>query len=1551
MKSKLLLLLTFLLSAGVIYAAGGSKNGGGELLRKSSGPSYPQPFVVVGDNPVNSPAISTGYYAVDSEEPISSFWRPDGGTTLDTTEEPGLWYRVYSGAHQFPTNYFDVNKSEGKRFFRNPSVSSDSVDNVFAGPIPLNFPFIFNGVRYDSFYVSSNGIIALSNRRYYYDADGNRTVPDGATSAYDRNSDDFGVRAKKDGTGAVNANATGLDDPTPDNYGYRYYALGLTDDVSAENTPADFLRGIRSPNNGSLAAGAFPNEAPVIAPMWDDLQLSVFNKYTNQPDDYSKVWYKRSISGDKIVIYYVNLLPIGAKAFPGGGTVTFPTDIRPPYAQNVSPADPYVSCSVQIVLNRLDSTVTFNYENFIGAVNSPATYYRTVTSSAFFRLNSTVGVRGQARHTNYTPTTTVGSAVKYTQSTVYLEQGQNPIVRVAGPSGSENTTPFSGLAIRFKQWKNAVRVYPQGITYKVRDPQTGQFTKTVANSSINNYELLAGDANLGAIQPVFTFQNLTNNIQNPSGVNYQQQQANFRCKFRIKNQIVDDPLQNPPQSLVVFSGSMCIDSTALATAGSGVKLVDAAGTAIPFPGATGMNGVPPYGFVQVTFTPFYSSQYQIEQIGRFTVEVFAEPVICAGGNLGDQWPFDDTTRVTLFVIKNLASFNDDVSDYSVSRTDGAIPSVYKWVSIDAEAVDGEANTFSPPPPRGSFGKYGFNSPVIRLNRLTLGGTEPAAGSPSNSDRSGGGGDQIISFPIDIRQKIGSVLSFSYQRTGLPPGGDPGSGFARGFSDNTLVGPEPRVILNGNCTALQSVPDVLVCEFANPSPDGYTNITNINGTGWNKNPGIHGSAAVTDNPAFTLFGAGGYRIGFFETNKDSALKVAEGLRCNIFDDGKDFEFNKVYIPIPDTIIKSPNDGAKNFRFRLRVVAAKNTSPPQPSDDSDDFFVDNIRISFPTEKTDLELASVSASWPYTLTPASQAKEIPIVAKITNNSKIGAPAFLVKVWIMRKVDADAWKADSVNNPKKYVYIRTQTMPFLPANKKVELGFPNWNGRQTTPGDYIISARLFVPGGDELPANDSTFGTFNLKFGSSFAYDLAQNDTSGTNSVGEQSFSNITGKGIDMPLAKSGGAGAGFGDPFGGTASGEVAMKFTLYTQDTVYGYQAFFAPISQSNETIGFAIHTDNGGVPGATIVKATNVRKERGFDDVRKDYKYDQYTSYLITDASGKPAPVILNPGTYWACVQQLGLSGFELGCSKYRMGMVTTNYGTIPTVGESGTSLVIWKDFRVKNVLGQLINDNYFAYENTLASGTWIPFTPTVGNPALAHLDHTGNVTPTGSLLYTTYSRGSWIPMVRPYFGTRTWSDPPIYVGDVTAVEFVSFDGNVKRNGIELFWETASESNNSGFYVERRNLGDNNWQSVGFVAAEGNSTSAQNYNFLDAKVVRGTTYEYRLRQVDFDGTESFSNTIEKAFNFAEFSVYPNPVEFGSATIQFSVPEKSNVKLEISDLYGNIVRTLENGEMNASENVQSKWDGTDNNGNTLSNGTYLCKLTVGQTSTVSKITLIK
>ena len=88
------------------------------------------------------------------------------------------------------------------------------------------------------------------------------------------------------------------------------------------------------------------------------------------------------------------------------------------------------------------------------------------------------------------------------------------------------------------------------------------------------------------------------------------------------------------------------------------------------------------------------------------------------------------------------------------------------------------------------------------------------------------------------------------------------------------------------------------------------------------------------------------------------------------------------------------------------------------------------------------------------------------------------------------------------------------------------------------------------------------------------------------------------------------------------------------------------------------------------------------------------------------------------------------------------------------------------------------------------------------------------------------------------------------VELIIFTASLtSRQGVALHWVTASEKNSRLFAVERSANGQE-FRQQQLVAAAGNSSLLINYDVVDEQPLPGTSY-YRLRQLDADGTNTFS----------------------------------------------------------------------------------------------------
>ncbi|MFT4644702.1 MAG: hypothetical protein ACI8ZX_001108 [Planctomycetota bacterium] len=109
------------------------------------------------------------------------------------------------------------------------------------------------------------------------------------------------------------------------------------------------------------------------------------------------------------------------------------------------------------------------------------------------------------------------------------------------------------------------------------------------------------------------------------------------------------------------------------------------------------------------------------------------------------------------------------------------------------------------------------------------------------------------------------------------------------------------------------------------------------------------------------------------------------------------------------------------------------------------------------------------------------------------------------------------------------------------------------------------------------------------------------------------------------------------------------------------------------------------------------------------------------------------------------------------------------------------------------------------------------------------------------------------------------------IELLSFTGECDNQNIELEWRTASEINNDYFSIEQ-SIDGINWQLVAKVDGAGNSTSINNYSYIDVRQYNDISY-YRLKQTDFNGEFNYSAiiAIEKCEeDLVKLAIYPNPV---------------------------------------------------------------------------------
>jgi len=132
--------------------------------------------------------------------------------------------------------------------------------------------------------------------------------------------------------------------------------------------------------------------------------------------------------------------------------------------------------------------------------------------------------------------------------------------------------------------------------------------------------------------------------------------------------------------------------------------------------------------------------------------------------------------------------------------------------------------------------------------------------------------------------------------------------------------------------------------------------------------------------------------------------------------------------------------------------------------------------------------------------------------------------------------------------------------------------------------------------------------------------------------------------------------------------------------------------------------------------------------------------------------------------------------------------------------------------------------------------------------------------------------------------------DLLPVEFLSFEGEAQQRQVLLKWVTGSEINNSHFEIEQ-SMDGVEFEPVGVVAGQGDAQEMTHYSYA-LPWSRPSRVYFRLKQVDFDGSYSYSQVIEVFFSgkgASWISLYPNPV-------------KDKLYLDLHDAFDNRVEVL-------------------------------------------------
>lgn len=407
----------------------------------------------------------------------------------------------------------------------------------------------------------------------------------------------------------------------------------------------------------------------------------------------------------------------------------------------------------------------------------------------------------------------------------------------------------------------------------------------------------------------------------------------------------------------------------------------------------------------------------------------------------------------------------------------------------------------------------------------------------------------------------------------------------------------------------------------------------------------------------------------------------------------------------------------------------------------------------------------------------------------------------------------------------------------------------------------------------------------------------------------------------------------------------KFTVIALTSLFAYtqmQAQNLPCTNSvtlyNETFGTgAIGSSPDVTPVLTYSPAGSLFDEgiyRLADNIQQKIEWHSSADHT-GDANGRMLVVNGTPGVFYSHTINNPV-GFAAGSYYFRYYAMNAN--------------VPYACFG-----NPLLADINLIAEYQDANGNWIPFTnspyaggliPTSDNPVWLEYGSTFILPATGNFQVTNIRVSLNSLQVGGCGNDFAIDDIGAYYcpeGGPMPVNFLSINALVKGNAVSVQWSTAFEVNNKYYEIQRSSDG-NGWSVIAVLNSRGNTNTTQNYQVYDAKPLQGVNL-YRIKQVDFGGSSTFSTTAKVKFVITktDASVRVNPF-INDIDVDFVSVSNQSVTARLYDITGKLVLSenwmLSKGSLSRKMSTHG-----------LGNGMYILSVTGENNTPILRTKLVK
>ncbi|MBK8232891.1 MAG: T9SS type A sorting domain-containing protein [Candidatus Eisenbacteria bacterium] len=196
----------------------------------------------------------------------------------------------------------------------------------------------------------------------------------------------------------------------------------------------------------------------------------------------------------------------------------------------------------------------------------------------------------------------------------------------------------------------------------------------------------------------------------------------------------------------------------------------------------------------------------------------------------------------------------------------------------------------------------------------------------------------------------------------------------------------------------------------------------------------------------------------------------------------------------------------------------------------------------------------------------------------------------------------------------------------------------------------------------------------------------------------------------------------------------------------------------------------------------------------------------------------------------------------------------------------------------------------------------------------------------------------------------------TPILLESWSANAGAEGVVLSWKAGGDLAPIGFHLYRRELLPELSEELRLTESPFAQHSEGEYRFVDLTAEASREYEYRLVEVEADGsgTELGRYRVSTAGLVPESlwlsHAAPNPTR-GDAVVRFGLPREGSATLRIFSADGRLVRTLLNGSPRKAGYHVAQWDGRDEARRLLPAGLYFFRLEAGGKTRTEKLLRLK